>query len=432
MKNKIIYTKNILGNVNNNILQLLRKKQNTLTFTPKEVCQGSFVQNEKLKKIFNSGKDKMKILNLTNNTYHKNQKDIRKKDLRNKNISMTCTNLNTFMQSNMSKKRDIISKTKTKAKTKYIKKIRENADTSNIHKKNTILNNYQKFKKLNLINDKGFSGKEETIYNSNMFKSVKTTFINMDYQHKNKSHLKSFVKNINKKYKKIPIKIDLHNYYKSHNNLQLNKNNRYKKFYNNVNTEVDLKKNVNTNNNILSKNIAININMNNSSKLTNISSYVASEKHLNSKISPNEETNKYKDINLIKEKILLKFKSDVKEGESQDFESKFLNYELGLSDKVSTLYNNKNILDDNVCYDKNKNNFYDECEKSVEEIEKIANEIYNSEYKNKIISYINHRKTKEINDYINKYFGMNNDIEELKNGEEIQNVLTLNANIKNK
>ena len=145
---------------------------------------------------------------------------------------------------------------------------------------------------------------------------------------------------------------------------------------------------MNNNQNIVSKNIPINMNMNNmnnSSKLTNISSYVTSEKNINSKKSPNDALNHSNDINLIKEKLLLKFKSDLNENETQEYESKFLNFELGLSEEIS----NNNLYEN---LDNNKDINKDECEKTIEEIEKIANEIYNSEYKNKRISYIKCRK----------------------------------------
>ena len=169
------------------------------------------------------------------------------------------------------------------------------------------------------------------------------------------------------------------------------------------------------NNNYIPKNIPINLNMNNSSKLTNISSYVTSERNNNSKIGQNKILNKNNDINLMKEIFLLKLKSVVNEKDTQEYESHFLNYELGFSDKVSTI--NNNYLNDKIY--NNKDIIGNECEKPAEEIEKIANEIYNSEYRNRRISYLNN-------------LDLNNNIEELKNGEGIQNILSLIVNKKNK
>ena len=70
--------------------------------------------------------------------------------------------------------------------------------------------------------------------------------------------------------------------------------------------------------------------------------------------------------------------------EAKEYESKFLNYELGVSDKISTsIYN----LDNNNY--KNNENTKNECEKPVEEIEKIADQIINkSNYKTKHISFL--------------------------------------------
>ena len=169
-------------------------------------------------------------------------------------------------------------------------------------------------------------------------------------------------------------------------------------------------------------------NINNDEQNNDLDNQSKLEKNINSKKTPNEGLSPSNNINLIKEKLLLKFKSNLYEEETPEYESKFLNFELGFSDKVST--ENINYLDDNLINNKDVTN--NECEKPVEEIEKIANEIYNSEYKNKRISYINHRKDKKKSSYISKDIGLNNDIEELKDGEEIQNVLSLNVNKRNK
>jgi hypothetical protein len=421
MKNKT-NIRNIQEKDTKNKNKIIKKMQNSFFFTRKDIG----MQSEKIKNEFQSRKDKLNFTTITNNNNLKNPKDIKPKYLR-KNISLACTNLNSFLNTDKINQRE---KSKSKIKTKYIKKIKENIGTLNISKKNIILNNLQKGKekKYNPDYNNCFSGKKKISPFSNMFKSLNTSFIYTDYKQRNTNdNFKSFIKHIdnnNDSNKKNPIKIDLNNYYKNLNSLKPNKNIRNKsylnKLYPGANFSKKEKKYIVKN----SKNINnINMNMNNSSKLTNISSYVASEKNINSKKSLTNN------IDLIKEKILILFKSDLKEKESQDLESKFLNYELGLSDKVSTI--NNNFLDDNIIY-QNKNVKYEECEKSFEEIEKIAKEIYNSEYKNKIKSFFNHRKKKENNSYISKDIGLNNDIEELKDGEEIQNVLALYVNIKKK
>ena len=118
--------------------------------------------------------------------------------------------------------------------------------------------------------------------------------------------------------------------------------------------------------------------------------------------------------------FLLNYTIESNGKDTQEYESKFLNYELGESDKLSTLnytseYNN--LKDENI-----KN----EYEKPVEEIEEIANQILNnSNYINKRISLLNNRLN-NLNNRMSKEIKIfNDDIEELKKGEGIQKVLTL-------
>lgn len=131
---------------------------------------------------------------------------------------------------------------------------------------------------------------------------------------------------------------------------------------------------------------------------------------------------------LSKNPILLKefqlnLTTEVNENDNtQEFESKFLNYELGVSDKVSTIYD---ILDESI---KEKEIIKKECEKSIEEIEKIAKERYCSNIKkksNKSKKFVNLKKKNVLS---NLNFNLNNDIDELKDGEEIHDILTFNIN----
>ena len=175
--------------------------------------------------------------------------------------------------------------------------------------------------------------------------------------------------------------------------------------------------NINNINCILNQ-IKRNVNMNNSSKLTNISSHAS---NLNSKQKPIQLINKSNDnINKLKKIFLLKLKIDSNESEEQEYESQFLNYDLGLSDEITSSKNN--YLDEKL-FLSNKNKIVNECEKPVEEIEKLANEIYNSQYKPKKMSYIYALK---------QNLDINDNTEELKEGEEIKNILLFNVNKKNK
>ena len=129
------------------------------------------------------------------------------------------------------------------------------------------------------------------------------------------------------------------------------------------------------NKNSISKNVVRNISSNQtgiSHKKTNISSYIDSEsKNISKKISKKllfkkNNENKFNKIFLIKEKILLNLTSKLNEKQKKDeYESKFLNYELGTSDKLSlSLISNLN--------ENNKNDeiYEKEYEKPLKEIEK--------------------------------------------------------------
>lgn len=434
---KIIYKKNIKEELKRNLYKMPKRRQNALFFIPPEMSYSSFVQAEKLQNFFYSGKEKTIFSNITNNKSKKKTKAIKSKDIKKQNISLNFANINKFLNkennnnkyNNKNNNKTNVS-SKLKFKTKYINKIRDNINSMNKTNKNDIIRNYSKENKNN--NYYYCLGNKKNVNNKSIIKTVNTSFIYTDYRQKYNDNYKSLlIKDFSSN--KILIRNVFNNNIQSQkSNIDNNKNNNNKS---KLETNFSKKKNkqqntllgrMNNNQNIVSKNIPINMNMNNmnnSSKLTNISSYVTSEKNINSKKSPNDALSPSNNINLIKEKLLLKFKSDLNENETQEYESKFLNFELGFSEKIS----NNNLYEN---LDNNKDINKDECEKSIEEIEKIANEIYNSEYKNKRISYIKRRK--DNNSIISKDIGINKDIEEFKEGEEKQNVLTLYVNRKNK
>ena len=149
-------------------------------------------------------------------------------------------------------------------------------------------------------------------------------------------------------------------------------------------SRIKIKMSENNNRNINIK-LSKNGNNNISSRQTIFSSYITSEKNVLSMIKSNdgsEEKNK-------KEKSLknsndINLESESNDVETKEYESKFLNYELGVSDKMS---NNDYNLDNNKY--KNNETIKNEYEKPIEEIEKIADQILNkSNYKDKHISFL--------------------------------------------
>ena len=202
-------------------------------------------------------------------------------------------------------------------------------------------------------------------------------------------------------------------------NMNNNTNTKNSISYNLKNKEQQNNNNINNNNNNIQLTKSINNNISN--KPTVFSSYKTSEKKGKSIIVSDKDTlNKINnDKNSIKkfflkENMILNLGSEFNEIETQEFESKFLNYELGVSDKSNLNYN----LDSNN-HRQNIQNINNEYEKSIEEIEKLAEQILNkSNYKDKNAYFndilINYKKSKE--------FSIASDIEELKDGEKIQNV----------
>ena len=351
-------------NINNNIggtnlginsYKINKKVIKKTSFTSIGKSYLSFANNEIFKNHLLNETKKNEFLKIKN--LNKIEKE--KKDKR-QNISLTFTTFKSIFIKNLSNKK--IDKNKNKYnlnnKKKYTNKIKANYNSLNLTKENfNNLINCQNLTKMSSKNGKKFSKKKKL--NSEINLSIKI-------KRKNKKDLLIGKKEKNKKY--------------------------------------------------ISNNITIN--MNNSSKLTNISSYGTSENNIKSKKILNEDKNK-NDINIIKAKIYQKLDSVLKENEVQEYESKFLNYELGFSDKESST---KNYNIEKAIYKNNKEIFPNEQEKLIDEIEKIANELYNSEKTYKQKSYIE-----------NLYKGeLNKNIDELKNGEKIKTIFSFEINIKKK
>jgi len=180
-------------------------------------------------------------------------------------------------------------------------------------------------------------------------------------------------------------------------NENLNKYNTYKNNYENslinqnsiTHSRINIKTSENNNGNINIK-LSKNVNNNISSRQTIFSSYITSEKNMLSMIKSNggsEEKNK-KENSLKNLNDDMNLESELNDVETKEYESKFLNYELGVSDKISTNNNNYNLDNNNNNYKINEI-IKNELEKPVEEIEKIADQILNkSNYKNKHISFL--------------------------------------------
>ena len=351
--------------------------------------------------------------------------------MKKQNISL-CSNIKS--KYNTSKKKNNINNNYISVsliKKKYIDEFKENINLMNISEKNkkpTIL-----AKKINSYHN---SIKKGRVYNNNiLFQTINKSLIHTNLKSKyNNIYSNSFLNdklsnNINQS-----IKISINYNSKNNSNRKINTSRRNKKISNIIKSDDFLaKKLIFSNHNMNSeakekgqKKKINNTKKDNSSKLTNISS---SDKNEISKKSPIDipkksydlkNENFFKKSTFLERQVTLKMTSEIYENDTQDYESKFLNYELGISDKVSTINN----LDETI---KKKEVIKNECEKPVEEIEKKAKEIYNSEYKYKEKK----SEKKIINNNSLSHINLNNDIEEFKEGEEIQNIFTLYVNKKN-
>lgn len=416
IKNKTIIYKTIHEDLVKRCSKILSRKEKSFFFTPHISEYSLLSQNEWTKNLLNKEKSRRekKLSNLTNYTQIGLEK-IKSKRNNKSNISKVCTNnkntINNGKSNNKISNYNTYSKNLNTRRNKKIKNFYSISISKNLFSLNNDVNNNNNGKKIKLNNKdiNPFSEKSKKLYNNTFRKPYKNDII-----------------------KKIPKKsiskfnLEKHNKtnFESHNityNEHNNKNN-----YNKLNKETDLSKIVKINeqleslykkeknNNCISNQIKINVNMNNSSKFTNISSHVS---NLNSKKKPIEFIN---NINKLKKVFILKLKTNSNESENPEYESQFLNYDLGLSDEITTPKNNHF---DEILFSTNKEKIINEYEKPVEEIEKVANEIYNSHYKQKKMSYIY-----EIKDNID----INTNTEELKEGEEIKTILSLYINKKNK
>ena len=418
------------------------KNKKNLFFTPPNVEYSSFAQTN-IKKT-------KKLPNITSKFNTKTKKNTSKfTSFKKENMLVNNSNINMYLKYDTSFKKNENNDMNfnytsiSQIKKKYINKLKERINSKNNPKKNIICN-FQKTKKefvsLN-SKEKSFSIKKN--FNDDISKPKNINFIytnnnqinNNFYRKNNKS--KCFYHNkISKTFTGIGSSI-----HKKTNNKN---NKKSMKIRNNIcndnlKNENYIKKSIFNTQSIASiikgkdkSKIIQEINKNNSSKLTTISSYVTNDKNEFLSKSPVKDSNK--NINLIKMKILnqnsfllkeipLNLTTEENENDNnQEFESKFLNYELGVSDKVSTVYD---ILDESI---KEKEIIKQECEKSVEEIEKIAREIYSSNIKRKSKKskgIVNLKKNKVFN---NLNFNLNSDIDELKDGEEIHDILAFNIN----
>ena len=416
MKNKIIY-KNIQEDLLKRTSKIIKSKEKSFFFSPQISGISLISQNEGTKKLLNKEKPKKekKISNITNIDQIRLERII-SKNKNKSNFSLSTSSKNRLFNNELSNKKSfIIHNFNTNLKNKTIKYNKNNNSTNS----KSITKKLFTLDKDKSINKKGKKIKFKNNNNNPFSEKLKTN---------NKIIYNSILKNeIGKKNEsKFDLEKNNKNNFESYNNtFNINKN---KINYNKLNTEYDISKIIKINeqveslyrkeknNNSSSNQIKINTNMNNSSKLTNISSHASNLNSKKMQIGLSKKTNY--DINKLKKIFLLKFKIDSNESETQEYESKFLNYDLGLSDEITT--SNNNYLDEKQLFSIKEKNV-EEYEKPVEEIEKLANEIYNSQYKTKKMSYIyNLMQNIDIND----------NTEELKEGEKIKTILSLNVNKK--
>ena len=416
------------------------KKYQFFTLPDADTVHSSFAQTNR--------KKSKKLENLNSKFNIKNKKNSASKftNFKRENALMNNSNLNMFLKYDTSykknKRNDMYCNytSISKIKKKYINKLKEKINPMNIPKKNIICNFLKakkEFKTLNL-EEKTFSMKKSfndtlRLKNINFIYSNNNQIINNFYKKKTQSKFLYNNKNSN-----IFMGIGTSIHKKTNNkNDKKNMNKRNNIYGDNLKDETYAKKQIFNTQSIAyiikgkdKSKIIQEINKNNSSKLTTISSYVTNDKNEFLPKSSFKDSNKninMKKMDFVnKNSILLKefplnlTAEIIEKDTTQEYESKFLNYELGISDKVSTIYD---ILDANI---KEKEIIKKECEKSVEEIEKIAKEIYNSNTKRKSKKskkIVNLKKNKILNN-----FNLNCDIDELKDGEEINDILTFTIN----
>lgn len=418
------------------------KNKKNLFFTPPNVEYSSFAQTN-IKKT-------KKLPNITSKFNTKTKKNTSKfTSFKKENMLVNNSNINMYLKYDTSFKKNENNDMNfnytsiSQIKKKYINKLKERINSKNNPKKNIICNFQKTKKEFVSLNSKEKSFSINKNFNDDISKPKNISFIYTN----NKQINNNFYRKINKSkcfyHNKISktftgIGSSIHKKTNNKNNKKSMKI-RNNICNDNLKNENYIKKSIFNTQSIASiikgkdkSKIIQEINKNNSSKLTTISSYVTNDKNEFLSKSPVKDSNK--NINLIKMKILnqnsfllkeipLNLTTEENENDNnQEFESKFLNYELGVSDKVSTVYD---ILDESI---KEKEIIKQECEKSVEEIEKIAREIYSSNIKRKSKKskgIVNLKKNKVFN---NLNFNLNSDIDELKDGEEIHDILAFNIN----
>jgi len=418
------------------------KNKKNLFFTPPNVEYSSFAQTN-IKKT-------KKLPNITSKFNTKTKKNTSKfTSFKKENMLVNNSNINMYLKYDTSFKKNENNDMNfnytsiSQIKKKYINKLKGCINSKNNPKKNIICNFQKTKKEFVSLNSKEKSFSINKNFNDDISKPKNISFIYTN----NKQINNNFYRKINKSKCFYHNKISKtftgigNSIHKKTNNKN---NKKSMKIRNNIcndnlKNENYIKKSIFNTQSIASiikgkdkSKIIQEINKNNSSKLTTISSYVTNDKNEFLSKSPVKDSNK--NINLIKMKILnqnsfllkeipLNLTTEENENDNnQEFESKFLNYELGVSDKVSTVYD---ILDESI---KEKEIIKQECEKSVEEIEKIAREIYSSNIKRKSKKskgIVNLKKNKVFN---NLNFNLNSDIDELKDGEEIHDILAFNIN----
>ena len=273
----------------------------------------------------------------------------------------------------------------------------KNKNNQYISNKNIILNNIKKSKIFNSNNkyNADFSPKKKIDAYNNKSQIINKGFpIIFEKGNALNYYYSNYIHN-----QKIT---DSEKYYKRNNNMKNNKNSNKLKIKNGLRKKIiinKMEKKEKTRNFNLKKN------------LFNTRTFIVSKKE---KRAP-KKIQKQSDRIIIKKNILLKMLTNSKTNEFKENESKFLNYELANSDTESTLTNflyNNNI---NI-----NNQEIIENESPIEDIERKANEIYNSGFRKKNMSYIR---------FLSKDLDLNNEIEELKDGERIQNILTLSVKL---
>ena len=362
---------------------IFRTKTQNVQF-PKKINASKTYLNKKEYYYINKNNEKYTLCNISKSNIFKQPK---------KNMNSTLNNKKSHF---LSKKKynkggNTIKSIRNKLLSENSKKSLSNYSKSFIQIKNT--KNLMKFdiNKIYKIKEQ-IKEKDNTLDNGRKYISLREQNI---FTNSKLSLLKRIPKNYGSLLNKI-VRDNIKNKNKNDEFDKRNKNlikfNSYKNDYENsfinqnqnsiTHSRINIKASENNNGNInikLSK--SKNGNNNISSRQTIFSSYITSEKNVLSMIKSNgcseEKNNKENSPKNLNDYINLESESN--DIETKEYESKFLNYELGVSDKKST--NNYNLDNNNY---KNNETIKNELEKPVEEIEKIADQILNkSNYKNK-------------------------------------------------